>query len=220
MAGLVVGVTRVVGGLHGRALSGTGGCRPPRSGLAPGSVPPGELQPFVDGPVPLPCGLPSASAAPATSVLTWLTPRRYARRGGPVRRSARAGRHRSQVRWMVTVVASVPGAASTVCHFRAESCMPRRHSRSPTTTRVAPVSVARATRPRADRPGQVVVVGLHRHRGLPLASAETPKSFSTSAATSPGSPGVAGSLSAHTSPPWVCPDSTDAVTRAWASCWA
>ena len=50
--------------------------------------------------------------------------------------------------------------------------------------------------------------------------AEMPKSFSTSAASSAGSPASAGSCSAHAIPPWVCPDSTDAVTRAWASCWA
>ncbi len=46
--------------------------------------------------------------------------------------------------------------------------MPRRHSRSPTTTRVAPVSVARATAHAPTAQARSGVVGLHGHRGLPL----------------------------------------------------
>ena len=97
--------------------------------------------------------------------------------------------------------------------------MPRRHSRSPTTTRVAPVSTARAT---AHDPTAQAWSGVSAETvTVPLPGvAEMPKSFFTSAATFAASPAVFGSCRAHTMPAWVWPDSTDAVTRACASCWA
>ena len=116
--------------------------------------------------------------------------------------------------------------ASVVPQPRADSSIEHTHSLSPTTTRTASVSAARAT---AHDPTA------HASSSLPAStvtvrsatSVAMPKSFSSRAATSSGSPAVAGASRAQPIPAAVWPESHltqehafEAVTRAWDSCWA
>ncbi len=123
-----------------------------------------------------------------------------------------------QVSEMVTVFGSVPDAGSTVCQVSAESDMP------PPPLAVAHddpggAGVDRPRHgPRADRPGQVGAVRRDGHRALAPAWPRCRSPSPPAPRPSPRCPRSSGPSGRTPRRAWVWPDSTDAITRACASC--